>query len=130
MNLKNIYNNQLYERYNNPKYKQILKEYSFQSGIYNPSCGDKINIQVVLSEGKIISIAYQSEGCVISGGAADLLVDFFLEKNINEVMNFTKEAIFSVIGMNLGPNRLRCAYITIEALQNIFKQYQDESQSA
>lgn len=130
MNLKNIYNNQLHERYNNPKYKQMLKEFSFQSGIYNPSCGDKINIQVVLHKGKIINVGYQSEGCVISSGTADLLADFFINKNIIDVTTISKEDIFSIIGMNLGPNRLRCAYITIEALQNIYQQYTNRADRA
>ena len=48
-------------------------------------------------------------------------------KNIDAVMTLEKNDIFTIIGMELGVNRLRCAYITLEALQNIYQQYKSRS---
>ncbi len=125
MNLKNVYNNALYERYNYPKYKVILQEYNAESGVYNPSCGDRVSIQAMVKDDRLTAVGYQAEGCVISGGSADVLLEYVLGKTVADVMAITKEQVLEVIGMQLGPNRLRCALITLEALQNACKQYQD-----
>ena len=123
--MKNIYNNQLYEHYHHPKHKVILAAYTFESGVYNPSCGDRVSLQVLLKDDVLTVIGFQAEGCVISSGSADLIADFLIGKNIKDVMTISKDTITQLIGMELGPNRLRCAFITVEALQNIYKQYQE-----
>ena len=119
MNLKNVYNNALYERYNHPKYKVTLNDPCLMSGVYNPSCGDKISVQIKYQEGKIIAVGYEAQGCVISGGSADLILEYALGKTAQEIMILNNEHVFAIIGMSLGPNRLRCAFITVEALKNI-----------
>jgi nitrogen fixation NifU-like protein len=126
MDFKNIYNNQLYERYNHPHHKVILKDFSHESGVYNPSCGDKVSLQVELVDGIVKVAGFQAEGCVISGGSADLLLGYMLGKHIADAQSLTKDDIFTIIGMPLGPNRLRCAFITVEALQNIAQKHQEQ----
>ena len=118
MNLKNIYNNEIYERYAHPKHKVILTTSDATSGVYNPSCGDKVQVQLLIKNGIVVGIGHQTQGCVISAGSADLIVDYVLQKSIDVITNLNREKVFEIIGMELGPNRLRCAFITVEALQN------------
>lgn len=123
MNFKNIYNNELYERYTHPKHKVTLLEPTASSGIYNPSCGDKVQIQLIIKEGVIAKIGHETQGCVISAGAADLICDYVAQQPVEILRTLTREKIFEIIGMELGPNRLRCAFITVEALQNALQNY-------
>ena len=118
MNLKNIYNNQIYERYNHPKHKVTLAQPTSESGVYNPSCGDKVTVQILIQNGVVTEIGHHTQGCVISGGAADLICEYSLGKTAEMITSLTPEAVFTIIGMKLGPNRLRCAFITVEALQH------------
>lgn len=115
-----MYQEQLQDRYEHPQFKGVLSHYSYESGVYNPSCADKIHFQVLLEGDVVVDIAYQTEGCVISGATADLLAEFIKGKSLQSCMTLSKEDLFALIGMQLGPNRFRCAYISVEALQDIY----------
>lgn len=126
MNLKKIYHERVQEHYEHPLYKCTLEHPTLTSGIFNPSCGDKVQFEVTLEGDIVTNIAFQAQGCVISGGSADILAGFMKDKQLEACMHLSKEDLFNLIGMHLGPNRYRCAFISVEALQGLYKQYQEK----
>lgn len=116
MNQK-LYQEELMDHYKFPRNKQKTKEPDFYADDGNPSCGDKIYIEGKIEDGKITQIGFDGSGCVVSQAAASMLTEKVLGKSIEEVLNLTKDDILKMLGIELGPNRLKCATLSLQVLK-------------
>ena len=117
MNYDALYKELILEHYHHPKNKRLIEGDHLQSVILNPSCGDQVLMQVVIKDGTIVDCAFQSKGCVISAAAASLLTEEVKNLSLSEIAALCPDDMLKLIGMPLGPTRLRCALLSLEALQ-------------
>jgi nitrogen fixation protein NifU and related proteins len=85
----------------------------------NPLCGDKIEMEIELVNGNVKDIRFTGKGCAISKASASLLTDKAKGKGIVELRKWDKTSIIEILGIELGPNRLKCALLPLEALQKL-----------
>jgi len=116
-----FYQKVLMEHYKNPKCKKKINDPDFSSGHDNPACGDQLSIEGKVKDGVVTEIGFEGSGCVISMAAASMLTDYCLGKTVKELLNLTKDDILKMIGVQLGPNRLHCALLSLEALHKALK---------
>jgi nitrogen fixation protein NifU and related proteins len=119
-----LYQHQLMDHYRNPRNQGTLEGPHFKSGIFNPSCGDSVAIEGVITDYVITHVAFQGSGCVISQATASLLTQAVKGKAVHEVIQLDSSWIMQLIGIELGPVRLKCALLPLEALHEGIKQYQ------
>lgn len=117
------YQDLLLEHYKNPRNYGALESPDFSSGEYNPSCGDSVALQGTIFNGCINKIGFVGKGCVISLATASLLTEKCLTKTLDELLLMDKDDIQSMIGMELGPIRLKCALLPLYALHKGLKEY-------
>lgn len=125
----NIYHQALIDHYKHSPHKKLLSACCFASAQYNPSCGDRVSFQGVVENGLIKDLAFQGSGCVISQATASLLCAHFIGKTLSAIDSFSTDDLLQLIGITLGPHRLRCALIAREALQQGAHSYRAEQQS-
>ena len=106
------------DHFRNPRNKKRLDNPDVTSGENNPSCGDKIVVDCNIENGVIKEIGFHGSGCVISQASASMLFEFCIGKTIEQVLNLGKDVVLELIGIELGPNRLRCALLALQALQS------------
>jgi nitrogen fixation NifU-like protein len=126
MDYKNLYNQNLLDHYNHPRNKGLLKQSNAKSGVYNPACGDSIAIEAYIKDGIIVECKFQASGCVISCAGASIVVDKIIGLSLKDVMAFDKQTMLDLLQLELGPNRLRCGLLPLEAAQNAIREYQKE----
>jgi nitrogen fixation NifU-like protein len=98
--------------------KGDLDPHDFSYEDDNPLCGDRIKIDLrVDQEGRVTDAAFSGEGCAISMASADLLMEEILGKSIDEVKEFSKEELLELLGIELGPVRLKCALLSLKVLK-------------
>ena len=106
------------ERYKNPAYKGILDPHDFSYEDENPLCGDQIRVDLRVDNENIITEAmFSGHGCAISQASADLLMETVIGKPLDEVKNMTKETVLDLLGIELGPVRLKCALLSLKVLK-------------
>lgn len=118
-----MYKEELMEHYRSPQNKCSLANPDFVSDQHNPSCGDAIHIEGMINEEKITSLGFGGTGCVISQATASMLTEYCLGKTVGEVMKLNKNDITTLIGLELGPTRLKCALISLQAIQQGLTNY-------
>ncbi len=128
--MNNLYQAILFDHYKNPRNCKKLQNADFTSGSYNPSCGDSISIQGCVKNNKITNSAFTGSGCVISQATASILIEFIHNKLLTEIQALDKNAVLTMIGMQLGPMRLKCALLPLQALQEGIASYCQEKNSA
>ncbi|MFH1254571.1 MAG: iron-sulfur cluster assembly scaffold protein [bacterium] len=116
MSSKN-YQEELFEHFKYPCNKKCIENPDFQAGHDNPSCGDKVTIEGKISDNKIIEVGFSGSGCVISQAATSMLTEFCKGKTIDEILALTKDDILNLVKIELGPNRLKCALLCLQVLQ-------------
>ena len=126
MDYKNLYNEKLLDHYNHPRNKGVLENANAKSGVYNPSCGDSISIEGKIEDDVLVACKFQASGCVISCAAASMVTDKSITKTIDQIMAFYKQTVLGLLQLELGPTRLRCGLLAIEAVQNAVKEYQKD----
>jgi nitrogen fixation NifU-like protein len=119
----NLYKEQLLEHYRAPRNRGVLKNPDFSTGQYNPSCGDSIALQGVINNGIISNLMFTGKGCVISQAASSLLTQACIGKTITYATQLNTEFICELVGIDLGPTRLKCALLPLHALQNGIQKY-------
>lgn len=116
--MDDFYRELIIDRYQNPHYQGELNPYDITFEDSNPLCGDEIRIDVRLNgDNKIVEAAFSGRGCAISQASADLLLEFVQGKSLDEVKNITKEDILDLLGIELGPVRLKCALLSLKVLK-------------
>lgn len=113
----NLYHDLLMDHYRHPRNQKKLENADFCHTSDNPLCGDTVTMCGRVAEGKVIELAFQGAGCVLSQAVGSLLTQELAGQSIEQVRSLTAEFIIQKVGMPLGPTRVKCALLPLEALQ-------------
>ena len=116
--MDDFYRELIVERFKTPFYKGELDPHDFSYEDENPLCGDHIRIDINVDENQIITqAAFSGHGCAISQASADLLLESIIGKNLDSVKKISKDDILELLGIELGPVRLKCALLSLKVLK-------------
>ena len=107
------------EHYHNPRNFGRLKDFTKTCNVSNPLCGDHIVLDIHFYKGMIDAIMFTAEGCAISKASTSLLTEFAKHKPIKDLKKLDKDFMINLLGVQIGPNRLKCALLPLEALQTL-----------
>jgi nitrogen fixation NifU-like protein len=116
--MDDLYREQIIERYKSPQFRGHLDPNDIQFEDDNPLCGDHIEITIrVDKNNKVAEAAFDGHGCAISQASADLLIEAIHGKTMEEVKAMNKEDVLDLLGIDLGPVRLKCALLSLKVLK-------------
>jgi len=116
--MDDLYREVIIERYKNPLYRGKLDPHDISFEDENPLCGDHIRIDLRVDDQGIIQEAgFSGHGCAISQASADLLLESIIRKSTEDIKNLTKEDLLDLLGIELGPVRLKCALLPLKVLK-------------
>lgn len=119
---ESIYQKELIlSHWRNPRNFGRIESPNKKSFLSNPSCGDEVRIEAKIEKGKVKEIKFWGRGCIISMATASLLTEYAKGKTIAHLKKLNKDFIFQLIGIQLGPTRLKCALLPLEALQKLLE---------
>jgi nitrogen fixation NifU-like protein len=124
-----FYQKILMDHFKNPRNKKEIENANFFAGQNNPLCGDRLIMTGIIKDNVIKDLGFQGEGCVISQAAASMLTEKCIEKSVEDVLKLKKEDVLGMVGVPMGPNRLRCVLLSLETLQKGIENYMEEKES-
>jgi len=98
-----------------------VKKLTHSATLKNPSCSDKITIELEIESGYIKDARFNGTGCVMNTIAASLITENVKEKSVKEVLAFTKDDVNNFIGMTIIPTRLGCALLPLDAIKTALR---------
>lgn len=129
--LRSLYKAVILDHAQMPRNYGQLTDFSYETTVYNPSCGDKIHLTILIENNKIKKIAFNGEGCTISKASASMMTDLVKGKSIKEAIELSQLFSNLAVGKNsdtlkleqLGdaqvlvnimqfPARIKCATLT------------------
>jgi nitrogen fixation NifU-like protein len=116
--MDDLYRELIIDRYKNPQYRGSLDPHDIAFEDDNPLCGDHIKIELRVDSDQCVSeAAFDGHGCAISQASADLLLESIQGKSLEEVKALTKDDLLEMLGLELGPVRLKCALLSLKVLK-------------
>ncbi|RIX52423.1 SUF system NifU family Fe-S cluster assembly protein [Paenibacillus nanensis] len=133
MQLDDLYRRVIMDHYKNPRNRGTLDEDAVTINLNNPTCGDRISLQLQVEDGKVIDAKFTGEGCSISMSSASMMTEAIKGQSFESALNMAEkfsslmkgeevefeelEDIEALSGVNKFPARIKCATLAWNALR-------------
>ncbi len=106
------------DHYRNPRNFGVLENATVKVKDSNPLCGDMIEVYLKIGEdGRVEKATFRGQGCAISQASASMLIESIQNKHVDEITRLGKQDIFNMLGVEVGPARVKCALLSLKALK-------------
>lgn len=123
-----MYRQQILDHYRNPRNYGELPDPTFSHVGENPSCGDTIQVDVVLEDdGETIErVAFSGDGCAISQASASMLTQRLPGTTLDELQELDRDDVVDMLGVDISPMRIKCAVLAEKVAQDGAKIHEGE----
>ncbi|MGG1312479.1 MULTISPECIES: Fe-S cluster assembly sulfur transfer protein SufU [Cohnella] len=131
--LDDLYRRVIMDHYKNPRNRGTMDDESVTVNLNNPTCGDRISLQLQIEDGVVRNARFTGEGCSISMSSASMMTDAVKGKTTAEALELAErfsslmkgeparfdeyEDIEALSGVNKFPARIKCATLAWNALR-------------
>ena len=138
-----IYRETILDHYKSPRHFGKIENPDIAERGANVLCGDELELDLLIKEGKLVDIRFQGKGCSISQASASIMTEAVCGKKLEEIKEliskFKKmmiengsmeqwpedlEDAKSLEGIKKYPVRVKCAVLSWNTLLEALKKYQ------
>ena len=112
-----IYKDIILDYYRNPRNFGDLPDANVRAKDSNPLCGDIVEMQLKIEDGRIDDIRFKGKGCAISQSSASMLTELAKGKTLEEIKAMGKRDVLTLLGIDPGPTRIKCAMLGLKVLK-------------
>ena len=112
-----IYREEILDHYKHPRHRGTLENPDITYEDANPLCGDHLRMDLRVKDGKVEEVAFSGHGCSISQASASMLCERIAGRPLEEIRAITRDDVLEMLGIPLGPVRLKCALLALKTLK-------------
>ncbi len=116
MSMDDLYRQYILEHYREPRNHGHLEHPDIHAADTNPLCGDRIELDLNVSDGRVTDVRFSGRGCAISQATASMLTERIAGASVEELRALTPQDIMEMLGVEIGPARQRCALLSLRVL--------------
>ncbi len=140
MSLNDLFTEIIIDHYQHPHNHGVVDNATEKAKGYNESCGDDIELTLLVKDGMIEDAKFSGAGCSISQASASIMTDLIKGKKVEEVKRLAAE-FYSMVkgndsndideeelgdaialrGVSRFPVRVKCATLSWHTLEEAFK---------
>ena len=112
-----LYRENILDHYRYPRNYGKLEDADITYHDSNPLCGDEITLYLKVNDGRVVDARFEGHGCAISRASSSMMTEEIIGRTLDELKGWTKEDILDLLGIEVGPVRLKCALLSLKALK-------------
>lgn len=142
MSLNDLYRRVIMDHYQRPRNRGTIENGTVSIDLNNPTCGDRITLQMSIEAGKIKEAKFMGEGCSISLASASMMTEAVKGLELQDALELVKlfskmmqgeeidverfplEDIEALTGVSQFPARIKCATLAWKALEKGIQEHQ------
>lgn len=121
-----VYAENILDHYRHPRAKKSVNAPTVEHTETNVSCGDTLTVQLKFEDDRLVEVGWSGEGCAISQAGISLLSEELAGKTEGEIEALSKEQIYALLGVPVGPRRVKCALLCLHAVKNAIRKMRGE----
>lgn len=116
-----LYADNILDHYKHPRHAGELAAPTVSREEINLSCGDRVTLQLDITDGIIRDVAWTGEGCAISQAGMSILSDELIGRTTAQAEGLTPQHVYELLGVTVGTRRLKCALLGLHTLKNALR---------
>ena len=136
--LRELYQEVILDHSRHPRHFGTLEHPTHKAEGYNPLCGDKVSVTLVLNpEGRVADINFTGKGCAISQASASLMTELLAGRTLEQAQKLMdgflhlvrgedstdlsaddREYLDAMSGLSEFPMRVKCATLAWHTFHN------------
>ncbi|RYG74482.1 SUF system NifU family Fe-S cluster assembly protein [Lentibacillus lipolyticus] len=116
-NLDTLYRQVIMDHYKNPRNKGSVEGDALTVDMNNPTCGDRIQLQLQVDDGIVRDAKFTGEGCSISMSSASMMTQAIKGKKLDDALKMSKAFSEMMLGEDVDTEELEMG--DVEALQGV-----------
>jgi nitrogen fixation protein NifU and related proteins len=112
-----LYRDYILEHYKNPKNFGELPERDLEFHDKNPLCGDEMEVQIKVENGKIADLKWHGQGCAISQAAASIASEELIGMPVDDAATLDADWMLEHMGIEISATRRKCALLNLKVLR-------------
>lgn len=114
-----LYRENILDHYRHPRHRGRLEGASLRGRELNPSCGDEIELYLKLDAcDRVEDVAFEGAGCAVSTASVSMLTERVKGRPLSEVLALGERDVLGLLGIEIGPMRMKCAMLPLRALKS------------
>jgi nitrogen fixation NifU-like protein len=101
--LKELYQQVILDHNKSPRNFRVIENATQQAEGYNPLCGDRLDVYLIVEDGIVKDVSFKGEGCAISKASASVMTSLLKGKKIEEAEELF-EKFHDLVTGKLGEN--------------------------
>lgn len=116
-----MYREEILEHWKNPQNFGTLKNADLVIDQVNPLCGDEVTFYFKFDDKRLTinDVRFTGNGCAISIASASILSEKIKNKSVKSLSKITGKDVLMLLGGSVAPARLKCAFLSLEALRKV-----------
>jgi len=127
MDIDNLYQELIIDHGTEPRNHRVLTTCNHDAEGFNPLCGDKIHVYLLIEDNKVADLSFISKGCAISTASASIMSEALRGKTISEAIELFSQfqylltsnheapaslgKLAALTGVRQYPSRVKCAML-------------------
>ena len=147
MELDELYQEVILDHFKKPRCRGRVLDPDSNVTLFNPLCGDSVDVSVRIQDGKIQEVKFDGSGCSISQASASIMSELCVGKSLADALKLSSlfsammrgeksvdelEALGDAVvleGVRKFSARVKCAALAWEALEKCLKAAADHPKS-
>ncbi|MCE2510476.1 MAG: SUF system NifU family Fe-S cluster assembly protein [Alphaproteobacteria bacterium] len=136
LDLKDLYQEVIIDHSKRPRHFGKLADSNREAEGFNPLCGDRLTVKLIVEDGLVKNVAFEGVGCAISTASASMMTDMVIGKTEAEARALfqqfqelvtrkepptaaeltTLDKLAALTGVRAFPSRVKCATLAWHTL--------------
>lgn len=117
-----LYMENILDHYKHPLNTGRIDDADFSWRELNPSCGDVVELFVKMDGGRVADVKFEGRGCAVSQASASMLTERLKGMMLADVRMLSEKDVLAMLGIEVGPLRMKCAILPLRALAQALEQ--------
>lgn len=117
-----MYNAKVMEIFKNPKNVGSLKGANAKGKVGNPSCGDIMELYLLIDDEVIKDAKFKTFGCAAAIVSTSVVTEMVKGKTIEEALQIKNKDILDILG-GLPTHKIHCSVLAEEAISSAITDY-------
>jgi nitrogen fixation protein NifU and related proteins len=112
-----LYRDYILDHYKRPRNFGELEHPDLKAHEHNPLCGDELEVQIAVEDGRIAELRFSGHGCAISQASASIASEELKGMALEDVGKLDADWALDLLGIPVSATRRKCALLSLKVVR-------------